>query len=723
LLEFVDKQFGSDYVELRKKLPIKRIYPFSSANKTMTTIMHQDTKTGKYRMWTKGASEMVLAESTSIVSATGDVVPLTEELKKQAMTEIQGMAQSGLRTIGLAYADLDAPSAANGGVSAWNEAPPVRNVHHQGLTLIGVCGIKDPVRAAVPGAVRDCQLAGIKVRMLTGDNIHTAKHIARECGILTDDGVAIEGPAFRALSDEEVDAILPKLQVMARSSPQDKYKLVSRLRYHGEVVAVTGDGTNDAPQLKEADVGFSMGIAGTEVAKEASDIILLDDNFSSIVKAVQWGRNVYDSIRKFVQFQLTVNIVAVIVAFVGAVSHGESPLKPVQMLWVNLIMDTMAALALATEAPTADLLKRKPYGRFEGIITPAMWRNIIGQALYQIIVLFVLMYVAHWIPALELPGVLSAWTTTHHIIHTTIIFNSFVFCQLFNEINSRKLGNELNVFSGLFSNQIFWIVMVFTVTVQVLIVQYGGEFAGTHPLTTTQWGVCIAIGALCIPYGFILRLIPLSTAGTSDIEEAAGEIQLSDATKVPVSAVALTTPSGDVPETTPSGAELTPRKKLLASATGSMVEVRPVKRTNLNLSFKEVAAKVVQQEREIQQLRSNSLRDMSSLRKRIAPGDATQKATSALQWASAYGHLEIVKELMFDTTINPAADENLALRWACANGHVEIVKQLLTDSRVDPLCCGNRPMKLASKYGHGEIVRVLLASNTSNNDSNKQAKN
>jgi len=205
---------------------------------------------------------------------------------------------------------------------------------------------------------------GITVRMLTGDNLLTASFVAKECGILSDDGTVIEGPKFRTLSDEELDNILPKLQVMARCSPQDKFRLVHRLRERGEVVAVTGDGTNDAPQLKEADVGFSMGIAGTEVAKEASDIILLDDNFSSIVKAVMWGRNVFDSIRKFIQFQLTVNLVAVIIAFVGAVSKGESPLKPVQMLWVNLIMDTMAALALATELPTVDLFETKTIWAF-----------------------------------------------------------------------------------------------------------------------------------------------------------------------------------------------------------------------------------------------------------------------------------------------------------------------------------------------------------------------
>uniref|UniRef100_A0A8C2RGT8 Plasma membrane calcium-transporting ATPase 1 n=1 Tax=Capra hircus TaxID=9925 RepID=A0A8C2RGT8_CAPHI len=276
-----------------------------------------------------------------------------------------------------------------------------------GLTCIAVVGIEDPVRPEVPDAIKKCQRAGITVRMVTGDNINTARAIATKCGILHpgEDFLCLEGKDFNRrirnekgeIEQERIDKIWPKLRVLARSSPTDKHTLVkgiidSTVSEQRQVVAVTGDGTNDGPALKKADVGFAMGIAGTDVAKEASDIILTDDNFTSIVKAVMWGRNVYDSISKFLQFQLTVNVVAVIVAFTGACITQDSPLKAVQMLWVNLIMDTLASLALATEPPTESLLLRKPYGRNKPLISRTMMKNILGHAFYQLVVVFTLLF-------------------------------------------------------------------------------------------------------------------------------------------------------------------------------------------------------------------------------------------------------------------------------------------------------------------------------------------
>jgi len=260
------------------------------------------------------------------------------------------------------------------------------------------------------------------VRMLTGDNKLTAQDIARQCNILTEDGIVLEGPEFRKMSDTEIFNIFPRLQVIARCSPHDKLRVVKLLRSHDEIVAVTGDGTNDAPQLSEADVGFAMGIAGTEVAKQASDIILLDDNFNSILKAVLWGRNVFLSIKKFIQFQLTVNICAVIMGLLGAITTGQTPLTAVQLLWVNLIMDTFAALALATDPPIKKLLDSPPYGRQASLITKKMWVCIFGQVILQLSVLIYLLFSdLTRIPFLQInPADLET-------IRSSLIFNIFVF--------------------------------------------------------------------------------------------------------------------------------------------------------------------------------------------------------------------------------------------------------------------------------------------------------
>jgi len=262
---------------------------------------------------------------------------------------------------------------------------------------------------------------------------------------------------------------------------------------------VTGDGTNDATQLANSDIGFAMN-SGTEVAKEACDIILLDDNFASIVKAVMWGRNVFDAIRKFVQFQLTVNTVAVVTAFVGALSFGESPLKAIQLLWVNLIMDTMAALALATEAPTKELLHRPPHGRTTRLISLRMWRFIIGHASYQLVVMFVLLYRADKWAFLEIESL---------EVHNTIVFNTFVLCQVWNELNARRLENELNILHNITTNYIFIGVIVFTVLVQAIIVQVGGAATQTSPLSLKQWAFCLAIGFAELIWGFLLKAIPI----------------------------------------------------------------------------------------------------------------------------------------------------------------------------------------------------------------------
>ncbi len=263
--------------------------------------------------------------------------------------------------------------------------------------------------------------------MVTGDNMLTAKAIASECGIYTAGGIIMEGPTFRKLGKSKMDQIIPRLQVLARSSPEDKRILVKRLKDLGETVAVTGDGTNDAPALKTADVGFSMGIAGTEVAKEASAIILMDDNFASIVKAMMWGRAVNDAVKKFLQFQVTVNITAVLLTFITAVSSKdeESVLTAVQLLWVNLIMDTLAALALATDPPTDSILDRAPDPKSAPLITVTMWKMIIGESIYQLVITLLLYYGSY--------SILSYQSEREIESVPTLVFNTFVWMQIFNQ--------------------------------------------------------------------------------------------------------------------------------------------------------------------------------------------------------------------------------------------------------------------------------------------------
>ncbi|KAJ1891290.1 plasma membrane calcium [Kickxella alabastrina] len=340
--------------------------------------------------------------------------------------------------------------------------------------------------------------------MITGDNIETARAIARDAGILTKGGQAITGPQWRAMSPEEQHAVLPRLQVMARSSPMDKQIMVQRLQERNEVVAMTGDGTNDSPALKLADVGFSMGIAGTEVAKEASDIILMDDDFKSIVKALRWGRAVNDSVRKFLQFQLTVNITAVLLTFISSVfsADGQSALTAVQLLWVNMIMDTLAALALATEGPTNAVLGRPPQQRNSALITFEMWRMIIGQAIFQVSINLLLLN--HGLEIFHLPN-----TAAGIAVLRTMVFNSFVFLQVFNQINCRRIQpNEFNVFANIHRDSGFLLVQVFIVAAQWLIVTYGGIAFSTVPLTGTHWVGTLFIGMLSLPVGLFIRFLP-----------------------------------------------------------------------------------------------------------------------------------------------------------------------------------------------------------------------
>ncbi|KAI8367780.1 PMCA-type calcium-translocating P-type ATPase [Blakeslea trispora] len=517
LLQFSRNLGVQDFEALRAHWPVEQVFPFSSERKAMATVirMAHPVKQGEYiyRVHVKGASEILVDHCHQILTLNASKYkstqhdydiktrPLTAEDRHRMERIIQSYATRSLRTLGLAYRDFESWPPAGGHATTMGtetEVPYEDIIAHQGLTLMGIVGIEDPLRPGVKEAVKACQRAGVFVRMVTGDNVVTAKSIAKQCGIYTPGGIVMEGPVFRNLPPSEMDAILPRLQVLARSSPEDKQILVGRLRELGDIVAVTGDGTNDGPALKLADVGFSMGIAGTEVAKEASSIILMDDNFSSIVKAIMWGRCVNDSVKKFLEFQITVNITAVILTFVSAVaSHDQkSVLTAVQLLWVNLIMDTLAALALATDPPTEELLERAPEPRSAPLITFKMWKMIIGQAIFQIVVTVVLLYsdVLHYRP--------------DDPILQTIVFNTFVFCQIFNEINCRRIDSRLNIFHNILSNKFFMFIFFFCIALQCIIVNFGGAAFQVVRIDGIGWAISILIGLLSLPIGVVIRLIP-----------------------------------------------------------------------------------------------------------------------------------------------------------------------------------------------------------------------
>jgi Ca2+ transporting ATPase len=544
-----DMKFEKDHYKKIRSSESDRVvkrFPFSSAAKKSSFVIR--TSEG-YRIYMIGASEIVLGACNGILNLEGSVssnfTAMTQGYRQMVEKTIEDYANEAMRTLCISYKDVSSQINLDS-ISA----------DEVGHTLICLVGIEDPLRDEVPLAIQKCNNAGVDVKMVTGDNLNTAIAIAKRCNIIRPSdvdqtsgtpklNVAMTGPDFRQrvlnkdgnIIQEELDKIWPVLRVLARSSPTDKYTLVSgmlssKLNLGGDrqVIAVTGDGTNDAPALKKADVGFAMGITGTAVARDAADIILLDDNFASIVVACKWGRNVFDSIQKFLQFQLTVNIVAVTIAIEGAFINNESPIGAVQMLWVNLIMDALASLALATEPPTEALLDRPPHGRNKSAVSEIMIWNILGQGVYQLTILNLIYFLGpDWF------GIDSGVGGGHDAPpseHYTMVFNSLVMMQLSNQINSRRLYHEFNVFAGLFSNAYFTTILAVEALLQVIFVQFGGTWVNTASLPGELWAYSVGFCFIAFPVQWIIILIRKLVKGPK-----------SESTKTPSSAISNEGPS------------------------------------------------------------------------------------------------------------------------------------------------------------------------------------
>lgn len=597
---------------------VRRI-AFSSARKKMSTVVSNSEFPTGHRIFMKGASEIVLnSVDSTLNTSTFSHEKKSDEIHENIKQVINQYADKTLRTICVAYKNISQEEANN---YLLQDEEGNFEIEKTGFTMVCIAGIKDTLREGVKEAIMNCHTAGINVVMVTGDLKETAIAISKECGIwnLPESEIAPEyysltgeefftqiggidcevcgksikdctdpktkkeaekrGIDFESIQKHKIknidvfEKIVKNLRVLARSRPLDKYALVLGLRFLENVVAVTGDGTNDAQALSKSNVGFAMGIEGTDVAKDAADIIILNDNFASIVKAVTWGRNIYDCIRKFIQFQLTVNLTACVLVFVSACIGSETPISPIQMLWLNMIMDSLGSLALATEPPHELILKRKPNDNKEHIISTLMWKHILGHAIVLFTILVILYLIGptflvethperiieaqliakcygHWPGQAPtngkytvISGSVNDWPSNFKLIknytsvecgdylkdqemslalisyksnygntaHMTILFNVFVLYSLLNQINSRVITDEFNILKNIHLNLYFIILVLAEIILQAILIQFGSVAfsVSLHGLTGEQWGICIGFGLICFVVSAILKLLPL----------------------------------------------------------------------------------------------------------------------------------------------------------------------------------------------------------------------
>ena len=440
---------GVDYQKLRHEAEVVRVFPFSSQNKDMSTIVREN---GKEILYVKGNPEKILSLCAGISEAE-------KEENFRLMEEFQSKAG---RLLAFAHKELD---------GHYNDE--AQEEVEQNLIYDGFVVISDPLSPDVYESIRNCRSAGIEVKMLTGDNIRTARAIANELHMLDDDHIAVEASGIEKMTDEELKEALKKIQVIARSTPLVKMRVVKILKEQGNVVAVTGDGINDAPAIKHADVGIAMGIAGTDVTKEASDMVLLDDSFSTIIKAVQWGRGIYENFKRFIQFQLTVNVSSVVVVICSILAGFSAPFTALELLWINIIMDGPPALTLGLEPIRADLLKHKPTKRNENIISRKMLIRIFVNGIF-ISVIFMLQHFRNFLGAAPEE-------------EATVLFTLFVLFQLFNAFNCREL-DDTPMFKNLLKNKLMLGVFLLVLILQGIITQFGAAVFETVPLSAAMWG-------------------------------------------------------------------------------------------------------------------------------------------------------------------------------------------------------------------------------------------
>jgi P-type Ca2+ transporter type 2C len=490
-----------DYVAIRAACPVLYQVHFSSDRKRMTTVASLG---GRPVALVKGAPELVLSQCETYLALDGSRQPLTDV--REAITgQLRAAAHDAMRTLAFACAELQADFPMDDdGIDAR------RAEIERGLVFLGFVAIRDPLREDVPQAVAECRAAGIEVKMITGDNAETARAIGRDVGLLdASDALVMTSDEFNALADDALKEKLPRLRILARARPLDKYRLVKLLQEQNHVVAMTGDGTNDAPSLKKADVGLAMGTAGTEVAKEASKIVLLDDSFSTIVRAVHWGRALYENIQRFLQFQLTINVSALTIAFLGPFLGLKPPFTVLQLLWINVIMDTFAAIALCSEPPRKGLMSVPPKRRDESILTRAMLANIFSTAAFFVLVMVILLVgLEHgrWFEGAGQPSKEFPSLTYRQV---TIFFCVYVFFQVWNQVNCRSLSPRESGLRGLLANPTFLGIASLTVVGQLLIVQFGGAVFDVEPLAVIDWLVIAATTASVLVFAELMRRLRL----------------------------------------------------------------------------------------------------------------------------------------------------------------------------------------------------------------------